>query len=332
MKRTFPLMAVMFGSILLPLLTGLSLAQEGGFASTDSHESASQQAARTVRMTASRRRTINTAKKTVKITPKTSVTVSAPSFKTTTTSQAQPTPQPPYNPWIADVVQAAPAPAPVPMPTPAYVAPKTGPRAVEQAPMTDRHRELARMILGTLPASCQDKLQSFTVIYDNPKHRGLAGRGVIILSGNVPDQEFIGLLVHEGLGHFAELTCLEGTPAAGASPFTDGPVQMWKDDPSVWFYSISWSDSDSRHQSARDQDFVSGYAKTDPFEDLAETVAYYMLNEEAFSERAQTNAALSAKLAWMRANYPKNGAPPFTGAPWNGQIPWDATRVSYSMN
>ncbi len=199
---------------------------------------------------------------------------------------------------------------------------------LKKTPLNDRHRALAKMVLGQLPRNCQAKLTSFSVLYDNPKHRGLAGKGVIILSGNVPDNEFIGLLIHEGLGHFADLTCFEGNARAGNSPFIDGGVPMKNDDASVAFYSISWTDAETKRPGADDTDFVSGYAKTDVYEDFAESVAYYELNEEAFNERASKNNVLAKKLAWLRTYYPKNGLR-ITGAPWNGQIPWDATKVEY---
>lgn len=236
-----------------------------------------------------------------------------------------PLPVPPRIPptWTAQVTApAAPAAAAAPAPAQDEL------RAVDEATMTDRHRQLAKLVLGLLPRDCQAKLQSFTVLYDNPKHRGLAGKGVILLAGNVPDSEFVGLLMHEGLGHFADLTCWSGTPQAGDSPFIDSGDVMYRDDPSVAFYSLSWSESKIRRIDSRAEDFVSGYALTDTYEDFAESVAYYFLQEEAFAQRAQTNPVLAGKLAWLRAHYPKTNVS-ITGSAWNGKIPWDATKVAY---
>lgn len=196
--------------------------------------------------------------------------------------------------------------------------------------METRHRRMVESVLGLLPPSCQNALESFSVLYDRPKHRGLAGRGVVLVSGAVPDTEFIGLLLHEALGHFRDITCITGTPHSGASAFRDGQEPVWNDDPSAAFYRISWQSDKELRGDSRAEDFVTGYArKGDSFEDLAESVTYYMSQEEAFRLRAQSNTALARKLAWLETHMSKTGRVA-DGESWNGEIAWDATKLAFT--
>ena len=203
-------------------------------------------------------------------------------------------------------------------------------KILDRSGIQERQRPLAASVLGLMDTACLQKLQTFTVLYDNPKHRGLAGKGVIIVAGNVPDQEFMGLLMHEGLGHYREITCLTGTKASGSSAFKDGSEAVWNNDPSVLFYAISWESEKKRKPGARDADFVTGYAyEADNFEDLAECVTYYMTQENAFRSRAVKNPVLAKKLAWLETYMPKprNIA---QGNAWDGKIAWDATKLGFT--
>ena len=189
---------------------------------------------------------------------------------------------------------------------------------------------MTESVLGLLTPSCQDKLESFSVLYDHPKHRGLAGRGVVLLSGTVPDTEFLGLLQHEALGHFRDITCVTGTEQSGASAFRDGQEPVWNDDPSAAFYRISWTNEKTVRSTARPEDFVTGYArKGDSFEDLAESVTYYVSQENAFRLRARSNPVLARKLKWLETHMPKPGRIA-EGEAWNGEIAWDATKLAFT--
>jgi hypothetical protein len=205
-------------------------------------------------------------------------------------------------------------------------------KLLNDTPMQENHRRIARQVLSLMAPECQEKLQTFSVLYDNPKQRGLAGKGVVIVSGNVPDHEFIGLLMHEALGHFREITCVTGTSKSGASPFRDGDQAVWNNDPSVRFYAISWANEHERKADAKKDDFVTGYAYVaDPFEDAAESITYYMTQESAFRERAKTNTALAAKLAWIETYLPKHQSVA-TGQTWDGTIAWDSTKLEFAWN
>ncbi len=190
-------------------------------------------------------------------------------------------------------------------------------------------RPLAEAVLSLLDPACLEKLQTFSVLYDNPKHRGLAGRGVILVSGTVPDQEFIGLLMHEGLGHFRDITCLTGDEKSGVSAFRDGDDLLYNDDPSVEFYRISWESEKKRKPTAARRQFVTGYAyESDNFEDLAESVTYFVTQEQSFRLRAASNPVLAKKLQWLETYMPKKSSVA-EGNSWDGKIAWDATKLSF---
>ncbi len=198
---------------------------------------------------------------------------------------------------------------------------------VSQKDILARHQQLADSVLRSVHPGCRNTLKNFYVRYDNPDQRGLGGGNTIIVTGNVPDAEFRALLVHE-CAHLIDLTAIQGTRAAGPTSFQDGSQMMYADDPSVSFYAISWIDHDTKNRGAKDADFVSGYASWDMFEDFSETYTYYMLQRDAFIERAKTNPALAMKLAWMQQNLPSE--PLGIGTAWNKTIPWDTTKLAYT--
>jgi hypothetical protein len=197
----------------------------------------------------------------------------------------------------------------------------------------EHHQRLASQVLRAMPAHCLSNLERFYVRYDNPKHRGLASKSSIILDGNVDDTEFMALLVHE-FGHVADLGCVTGgRDGASPSAYKDGKEVIWSDDPSAEFYAISWRSSKKWNVTTKKQDFVSGYAAWDPFEDFAESFAYYLLHRESFEERAEDNPAIAAKLAWFQKYMFSTDARVATGGSnWTGVVPWDVTKLPFTWN
>jgi len=198
------------------------------------------------------------------------------------------------------------------------------------------HRRIADEVLRLMPANCRTTLKNFYVRYDSPKQRGLAGKNTLILSGNVPEQEFRALLIHE-LGHVFDLSpdaaCLGGTKESGTSTFRDGNDLMYADDPSVRFYRISWVNEKTTVPGSKPEDFVTGYATWDAYEDFAESFAYFVLHNDAFRERAQSSAALAAKYQWFQAELFPQGVSVATGEPYKkNSIPWDATKLAYTWH
>ena len=204
---------------------------------------------------------------------------------------------------------------------------------VDQPDIEDRHQKIANDVLMALPEKCRNTLQKLYVRYDNPSQRGLAGKNTLIVTGNVSDQEFLALLVHE-LGHVFDLNsdtrCLAGSPAAGLSEFKDGADPVYKNDPSLSFYRIAWVGPKEQKAGVKPADFVSGYAAHDVFEDFAESHAYFVLHNEVFKERAAENKMIAAKYEWFRTNMYSNGVNfAQTREIWTGSVPWDITKLTY---
>ena len=194
------------------------------------------------------------------------------------------------------------------------------------------HRKMIDEVMGMLPAACRAQVKTIVVRYDNPVQRGLGGRETMIVTGNVPDDEFRALLIHEALGHVMDLGCLQGTAVNGESEFRDGSDAVYKNDPSLSFYRISWQSPKTKREEARSEDFVSGYAySSDVFEDLAESVTFALLHHDEFRHIAQSNAKLAAKLAWVEAYVLPHATSTVTsGYVWRARsIPWDTTRLPY---
>ncbi len=202
--------------------------------------------------------------------------------------------------------------------------------AVVQADIIPHHQELSDKVLRALPSGCRNYLRNFYVQYTNVKNRGLGGKSTIIIAGNVPDEEFAGLLTHE-CGHVIHSN-LMGTSRAGATAYRDGKDFFYGDSPIVSFFDISWTGADVLRAEAKKADFVSGYAESDAFEDFAETFAMYVLHRDALEERAKTNASIAAKLAWMKTNMPMAddalGTSRYT---WEKSVPWDVTKLPYTL-
>jgi hypothetical protein len=227
--------------------------------------------------------------------------------------------------WLPAPVATEPPGKPVPQaPEQKFLA------VVDQPDIEEHHKIIADEVLRLLPATCTSQLKNFYVRYDKPERRGLAGKSTIILDGTLPDEEFRSVLIHEAMGHVFDLGCLTGSPLAGNSIFRDGNEPIFRDDPSLSFYRISWVDSTHQRTGTNPKDFVSGYAASDPFEDLAESAIYYVLHNGEFTQRAMTNAALATKLKWLQTFLPV--APVSSGtlaAAWDGTVPWDATKLPY---
>lgn len=194
-------------------------------------------------------------------------------------------------------------------------------------------RVLAQELINLLPADCRNRLKNFYVRYDKGmKSRGYANEDTVIILGTTPLSERRGVETHEMLGHFFDLGCLRGTAIAGASEFRDGNKPVWNNDPSLKFYRISWLNERVMKPGMLSKDFASGYAKSDAYEDVAESIAFYVLHRDAFEERAKKSKVMAEKLAWMK-EYVMPGVDTRTLAlsqyKGEGPVPWDVTKLSY---
>ena len=206
--------------------------------------------------------------------------------------------------------------------------------AIERSTASTAHKYLFNEALHMLPAKCRNTLQNFYVKYEKQESRGLAGKTVMILDGTIKSEdELRALFIHES-GHNFDLGCLKGTPEAGKSSFSDGDEAIYKDDPSLQYYSISWITSGVQKSNANPEDFVSGYASYDIFEDFAEGFAYFVLQNDEFAKRAETNDAMAAKYAFFRDVLFDGEVPQIaTGySKYKGKAPWDVTKLSYNWH
>ena len=73
-----------------------------------------------------------------------------------------------------------------------------------------------------------------------------------------------------------------------------------KRDPSAIFYSISWKTANERLREAKVNDFVSGYALTNQYEDFAETFTFYIFHNRTFLEKSKKNSILAEKYKFMK--------------------------------
>lgn len=107
------------------------------------------------------------------------------------------------------------------------------------------------------------------------------------------------MFVHE-MGHIVDTGLMEGHSSAGVSSYKDYRLAIFRDDPSIGFYTINWKNSNTTWKNGVVFDFVTEYASSDPFEDFAETYNFYLLHGSQFKYAAKFNQRLAQKYAYMR--------------------------------
>jgi hypothetical protein len=151
-----------------------------------------------------------------------------------------------------------------------------------------------------IPADTINKVKNLTLYFNSNGRRGLGGGSTIILRcQNVTDSELVSVLIHE-LGHIKDTGVMQGDFWAGESEFHDGKNKIYNNDQSLEFYRISFENEKLIKKEHTDLDFVSGYAKTDPFEDFAETYNYYLLHGDNFRKLIKNNQVLEKKYLFMK--------------------------------
>ena len=186
--------------------------------------------------------------------------------------------------------------------------------------------------MAKLPAGHVQSVKNIILDFDKTAHRGYGGNGMIILRAvDMGSAEFVGVLVHE-IGHNVDSSFLKPADNRKVSAFMDMNNPVYQSDNSVRFYSISWMDEKTMKNSAVNMDFVSGYAMSDPFEDFAETYAYYVLHGNDFRALTATSAALYAKYNFMK-DVVFNGQEFDTddGKVEANNRPWDVTLIGYDL-
>jgi len=184
--------------------------------------------------------------------------------------------------------------------------------------------------LAVVPDKLTKSLDDMTLYFSAREPRGLSNSHVMELRcGELSDQEIVAVLVHE-LGHIADLGAFRGI-SEQPSGFVDGSIVIPVDDMSAEFYGISWRDAEAKKFSADRNDFISGYAMSDPFEDFAESFIAYILHGNDFRALATESSALQAKYDFLKQEV-------FDGAEYegerdmkNGKRVWDITLVAYDL-
>lgn len=200
----------------------------------------------------------------------------------------------------------------------------------DQPSFEPQHRLLADHVLRALPSHCRLNLKNFYILYTDAKQRGLGGKTTIILDGSVGNEELTGLLTHE-CGHVIHSN-MPGNMSSGESAFRDGNAIFYNDSPIVRFFAISWKTENVLLPGTKKTDFVSGYAKSDAFEEFSETFAMYALHRDALRLRAKDNAAIAAKLAWMETYLPMpEGMIGESRYLVGKEVPWDITKLPFVL-
>jgi len=202
-----------------------------------------------------------------------------------------------------------------------------------QATLIDSAKSRILEAMAKLPAGHTASVGNIILDYDKNAYRGLGGNKLIILRAvNMGDTEFVGVLIHE-IGHNVDFAFLKPADKRKKSAFMDMGNPVYSSDNSVRFYGISWMDEKTMKNAANNMDFVSGYAMSDPFEDFAETYAYYVLHGNDFRALTATSEALYAKYNFMK-NVVFNGIEFDTddGKVEANNRPWDVTLISYNLD
>jgi len=190
-----------------------------------------------------------------------------------------------------------------------------------------------RSALNRLPQDHTKTVDSIILDFNENANRGLGGRGIIIIRAvSIGTEELISVLVHE-MAHNVDYGYLRPENKKRVSPFMDADEPLYETDPSIQFYRISWLTDTKRKKKAVNNDFVSGYAMTDPHEDFAETYNYYVFQNKDFKVLAANSDALLAKYRFMKYAV-FNGEEFDTG---DGRVrmnnrPWDTTLLGYDLN
>ncbi|QQS59689.1 hypothetical protein IPN35_02300 [Candidatus Peregrinibacteria bacterium] len=184
-----------------------------------------------------------------------------------------------------------------------------------------------------IPCSFLLGLESITTFDDMSRPRALSGATSLYIRSDLfslPERKQV--LIHE-LGHIVDLSGLKGVSGSEASLFRDGTHPVLLSDPSIRFYEISWKNEKKQKEGGGAEDFVTGYAATDPFEDFAESFLFYLEQGNAFREYAKKNAAIQKKYDFLKRTVFDDVEFLTGGIPTDlSSREWDATRVKFPMN
>jgi hypothetical protein len=163
-----------------------------------------------------------------------------------------------------------------------------------------------RASLISLPKWHTEALKDLEIKKNKHVSRGLSSSSKIILhiDSIQNSEELISVFIHE-MGHIVDLGALQGEKGIKTA-FYDGEAPVLSDDLSLEFYRLSWIDAGIQKDDILRQDFVSGYAMTDCFEDFAETYLFYRLHGAKFRGILADSPILTKKYEFMKENVFEN--------------------------
>jgi hypothetical protein len=167
-------------------------------------------------------------------------------------------------------------------------------------------------------------IRTIVITGESLERRGYAGEDIIVIKDNISDQEFRNVFIHE-MAHTIDLGFLN-TPSENKSPFKDNGKFISHLDKSTSFYGICWK-NEEQSKCQRD-DFISGYAMTNIFEDFAESFLFYVNYHDTFISMAEKNPLLRAKYQFLHHTiFNKNTFPQNKVFALNTKQPWDMTKL-----
>lgn len=193
-------------------------------------------------------------------------------------------------------------------------------RILTEQPVNDELLQQFRSIVSSQKFESKVTPVTLELVDNRTEPRGKMTREYVSLVVPLASpSENIKVLVHE-LGHVVDIHFLKSG--------------VFESDPSQAFYEYSWVDMSTKKEGVRIEDFVSGYAMTNKYEDFAESFTYFVFHNEDFVVRAKSNPLLAKKYAFFRKYvFPENE---FEGTKF-GSAPlplytWDTTKIPVALN
>lgn len=178
-------------------------------------------------------------------------------------------------------------------------------------------------------------LQSVTINAQWGQRRGGATWDTIVINLDkiVSYTEFSEVFTHE-LWHIVDLGIVQWISRTNDNDFTEfGRVVFAADDLSLEYYATSWKSESTRLALSSANDFCSGYAMTNPFEDFAECFNLYMNHNAYFKYITENSDVLKWKYNFfaniMKWSYLFASAADLPKAKQKrtSRRPWDTTRM-----
>lgn len=148
-------------------------------------------------------------------------------------------------------------------------------------------------------------LQNITINNYTKWKRWYANAKILVINTYqiVNYKEFLQVLAHE-MWHVLDLWAISGTSSVINPDYTEfGKAKFAVDDQSLAFYALSWSNEDTLRSRMTNQDFVSGYGMSNPFEDFAECHNMYLYHRDVFAYMAQDSTTLKQKYDYFNTLY-----------------------------